>query len=237
MDPLKIADELNLELAPLKFSKPVTHVYNPLVYARRPYQQYLRRYGAAPKEILLVGMNPGPWGMAQTGIPFGEVGLVRDWLGISEAVGKPEGGENPKRPILGFDCKRSEVSGSRLWGWARQTFLTPERFFSRFLIINYCPLVFMEAGGKNLTPDKLATAEREPLIAACDRALRRTAEHYRPMIVIGVGQWAQTRAREALAGLDLRIGGLLHPSPANPQANKGWAKAAEASLRAQGISF
>lgn len=232
----RILDDWVRALAPLRFNPPVSHVYNPLVYAREPYERYLERYGAGPKEVLLLGMNPGPFGMAQTGVPFGEVRLVRDWLRIDGRVDKPAV-EHPKRPVLGFDCPRSEVSGARLWGWARDTFGTPERFFARFFVFNYCPLAFMEASGRNLTPDKLPRAEREPLFAACDEALRRFAAVWKPRWVIGVGAFAEQRARRALGEAGPTFGRILHPSPASPLANSGWADSVNRSLRELGIAI
>lgn len=234
MSLLTIADDLVRAVEPLRFAPPVTHVYNPLVYAREPHMLYISRFGQAPKEVLLVGMNPGPWGMAQTGVPFGEIAAVRDWLGIEAPVGQPDP-EHPKRPVQGFDCTRSEVSGRRLWGWARQRFGTPERFAARFFVHNYCPLVFMQQSGRNHTPDKLPTAEKEPLFAACDKALRRTVETLRPHYVIGVGAFAEERARKALAGMELQVGRILHPSPASPAANRGWAQQAERELEELGV--
>jgi single-strand selective monofunctional uracil DNA glycosylase len=218
----------------LAFGAPVAHVYNPLSYARGPHEAYLRRFGAGPKEVVLLGMNPGPFGMAQTGVPFGEVAMVRDWLGISGPVARPDG-EHPKRPVLGFDCPRSEVSGSRLWGWARERFGTPERFFARFFVVNYCPLAFLEASGKNRTPDKLPAAEKEPLFAACDEALRGTVKLLAPRWVVGVGVFAAQAARRALGDEGPRIETILHPSPASPKANRGWAAAAEAELGQMGL--
>lgn len=229
-----IARDLRDEVGELGFAPPVTHVYNPLDYAWEPHRRYLRRYGGAPKEAVLVGMNPGPWGMAQTGVPFGEVSMVRDWLGIEGEVGAPPQ-PHPKRPIEGFGCRRSEVSGRRLWGWARERFATPERFFARFFVHNYCPLAFLEETGRNRTPDKLPGAESGPLYAACDRALRRTIERLGPRRVIGIGAFAEARARAALDGLEVEIGRILHPSPASPAANRGWAEQAEAELAAMGV--
>ncbi|HEX2253692.1 MAG TPA: uracil-DNA glycosylase family protein [Thermoanaerobaculia bacterium] len=229
-----IADDLNADLEDLAFGPPVTHVYNPAVYAREPHAAFLERFGAAPKEVLLVGMNPGPWGMAQTGVPFGEVGVVRDWLGISGAVGRPDP-EHPKRRVQGFGCTRSEVSGSRLWGWVRERFGAPERFFARFFLHNYCPLVFLEESGRNRTPDKLPAAEREPLFAACDRALVRTVEHLAPRWVVGIGAFAEARARQALAGRPVEIGRVLHPSPASPLANRDWGGQVDRALAELGI--
>ncbi|MGH8673126.1 MAG: uracil-DNA glycosylase family protein [Burkholderiales bacterium] len=225
---------LSARVARLKFGPPVTHVYNPLEYARAPHEHYLERYGAAPKEVVLVGMNPGPFGMAQTGVPFGDVRMVRDWMGISARVMRPKD-EHPKRPVLGFDCPRTEVSGTRLWGWARDRFGSPEAFFARFFVLNYCPLCFMEASGRNFTPDALPRAEREPLFEACDEALRKSVAVLRPQFVVGVGAFAAGRASSALAGSNLTIGSILHPSPANPKANRGWARIAERELTGLGV--
>src|SRR6476646_278158 len=124
-------------------------------------------------------MNPGPFGMAQTGVPFGEVKAVRDWMGIDGRVGRPDP-EHPKRPVLGFGHPRAEVSGTRLWGWAEARYRTADAFFDRFYVLNWCPLCFLEEGGRNRTPDKLPVAERDALYAVCDRALRRQIEVLRP---------------------------------------------------------
>ncbi|HAH05461.1 MAG TPA: single-stranded DNA-binding protein [Elusimicrobia bacterium] len=229
MRPADIALELRSRLRSLRFSPPVTHVYDPLTYAWGPHEQYLRRWGEGPREILLLGMNPGPWGMAQTGVPFGEVRLARDWLGLDAPLSRPDS-EHPKRPVLGWACPRSEVSGARLWGWARARFGAPERFFERFFVLNYCPLLFLEQSGKNRTPDKLHGEERTPLLAACDEALRRFAGYYRPERVLGIGNFARDRAREALSSANLAIDVLPHPSPANPAANRGWAALADRAL-------
>tara|TARA_B100001964_G_scaffold155356_1_gene170721 strand:- start:120 stop:839 length:720 start_codon:yes stop_codon:yes gene_type:complete len=234
MSLIKITRKLSRQLAPMTFGEPVTHVYNPVQYARKPHETYLERYGQGRKRYVFVGMNPGPWGMAQTGVPFGEINLVRDWLGIDAEVRQPKS-VHPKRPIEGFACERSEVSGSRLWGWARERFGDAESFFEDFFVLNYCPLVFMEASGKNRTPDKLSAEERDPLTLACDGALKAMVEALAPELVIGVGVYAETSAKRALEGLDVEIGRILHPSPASPAANRGWAAAAEKQLGGLGV--
>ncbi len=231
---IKITQTLIEDVEALSFSAPVTHVYNPLTYAWASHENYLKTYGASKKEVVLLGMNPGPWGMAQTGVPFGEVELVRDWMGVQAPVSKPEN-EHPKRPIEGFNCSRSEVSGRRLWGWARDEFQTPRAFFDRFFVINYCPLCFMEESGRNFTPDKLPVAESNPLFDACDRAFRDMIDELDPEWVIGVGGFAEKRAQQALDGSGCSIGKILHPSPASPAANKGWAQAAVKALATYGI--
>ncbi|HMJ13450.1 MAG TPA: uracil-DNA glycosylase family protein [Polyangiaceae bacterium] len=232
---IRISRRLCKQLEGLNFSAPVAYVYNPLVYARRPHELYLTRYGSGPKPVVLLGMNPGPFGMAQTGVPFGDVCAVRDWLGISADVARPLH-EHPKRPVRGFSCERREVSGSRLWGWAEQRFGDPQRFFEQFFVVNYCPLAFMEESGRNLTPDKLPASERGPLFELCDRALSQTIKVLEPEIVIGVGAFAEQRARQALGSGPIRIGTILHPSPASPKANRNWAGLAEEQLRACGVS-
>ena len=231
-----ISRALSQRVATLSFAAPVHSVYNPLEYARAPHEQYLRRYGGGPKEVLLLGMNPGPFGMAQTGVPFGDVAMVRDWLGIVAPVGKPRD-EHPKRPVLGFECLRAEVSGTRLWGWARDRFGSPQRFFERFFVANYCPLGFMEEGGANRTPDKLPAAEQQEVFRACDEALQAIVRELRPQLVIGVGGFAERRARLALASENIQIGTILHPSPASPLANRGWAPAVERQLMRLGVAL
>lgn len=233
MELVRITRRLSRAVDALEFGPPVTHVYNPLRYARVPHERYLERFGAKKGRVILLGMNPGPFGMSQTGIPFGEVALARDFVGVEGRVGRPRS-EHPKRPVEGFSCQRSEVSGARLWGWAKDRYGTARRFFARFFVVNYCPLAFLEESGRNRTPDKLPKVERDPLYAACDRALRDTIELLQPSMVVGIGVFASKRARAALDP-SVEVGTMLHPSPASPRANRGWQAQAEADLRALGI--
>ncbi len=224
----------------LSFAEPVTHIYNPLDYAQKSHHLYLERYARPGKvKAIWLGMNPGPWGMAQTGVPFGEVAAARDFLGVAAEVGKPDF-EHPKRPVTGFDCPRSEVSGRRVWEWAADYFGSADKFFDAFFILNYCPLCFMTETGKNFTPDKLPAGERLPLEKICDDFLVEVVEHLRPEWVIGVGKFAEKRARKALDGVlcndkPLQFGSILHPSPASPAANRGWAPQAQAQLEKMGL--
>jgi single-strand selective monofunctional uracil DNA glycosylase len=236
MELVRISRALGREVGRLSFAAPVTHVYNPLLYAAPLHEAYLRRYGAGTKPVLLLGMNPGPFGMAQTGVPFGDVSVVRDWLGLAADVSRPSR-EHPKRPVLGLACPRGEVSGQRLWGWARARFGTPQQFFARFFVVNYCPLAFIEDSGRNRTPDKLPASEQAPLFSACDGALRRIVRVLEPGHIIGVGGFATRRAQQALAGLDVEIGTILHPSPASPLANRGWSGTVERQLAACGVTL
>jgi single-strand selective monofunctional uracil DNA glycosylase len=229
-----VTDRLESDLRTLVFAPPTAFVYDPFDYARPAWDAYCARYAHAGVDAILLGMNPGPFGMAQTGVPFGSVPFVRDWLAIDAPIGRPVR-EHPKRPVLGLACPRTEVSGLRLWGFARDVFGTPEAFFQRFFVANYCPLLFLEESGRNRTPDALPAAEREALQAACDRALQGIVSVLRPRMVIGVGAFAEARAREALAGTGVAFARIAHPSPANPAANRGWTALAQKSLQDLGL--
>jgi single-strand selective monofunctional uracil DNA glycosylase len=231
---LRAARRLCATVAGLSFAPPVTHIYNPLAYAWPAHAAYLRRYGNSRRRVVFLGMNPGPFGMVQTGVPFGEVAAVRDWLGIDEPVGKPAR-EHPKRPVTGFACARSEISGRRLWGLFARRFVRPERFFGEHLVLNYCPLAFLENSGRNRTPDKLAGPDRRRLFAACDEHLREVMEILEPEWVVGVGGFATQRAEQVLSTGGVKIVRILHPSPASPAANRDWAGVATASLRKSGV--
>jgi len=216
------AQRLSAAVGRLRFAAPVTHVYDPLDYAWRAHEIYLRRYGNSTKRVIFLGMNPGPFGMAQTGIPFGQIAAVRDWLGITARIDKPRK-ENPKRPVLGFACHRSEISGERLWGLFAKRFGTADEFFREHIVMNYCPLAFVEESGRNRTPDKLPPREREKLFAACDEHLREVVRILEPEWIIGVGDFATKRVQAILQGSGPRIGQILHPSPASPASNNDWA--------------
>ena len=238
----RIAGALRDRCASLRFGAPVACAYHPLDYAWHAHRAYLRMARPRPR-ILFVGMNPGPFGMAQTGVPFGEVAAVRDFLGIdarTARIGVPER-VHPKRPVDGLACTRSEVSGARVWGWARARFGTREAFFRAAFVWNWCPMAFMAASGANLTPDKLprtgrAAAAHRALEAACDEALADVIDALEPAHVVGFGAFAAERARRVMA--DAASGGahappvmqVLHPSPASPAANRGWAAQVDRAL-------
>ncbi len=227
-DLLDVARTLAHGVAGLKLTTP-SHVYNPLVYAWTGHREYLRRYGTQRGRVLLMGMNPGPWGMAQTGVPFGNVATVREWFGIASQLGDVLPEQHPKYPILGMACHRNEGSGSRLWRWAEARLGKPDAFFDRFFVWNYCPLLFI-GNGRNLIPEHLNRHESEALAAVCDRALAAVIHALAPAAVVGIGRYAERRAK-AVLGADADVRYLIHPSPANPLANHDWTTLAEHVLK------
>ena len=236
---ITLSRELAIAVDRLRFLPPTSVVYNPLAYARDSYETYLRRCGSGRRRVLFWGMNPGPWGMAQTGIPFGEVGFVRDWMGIESRVAKPAH-EHPKRPIDGFACRRSEVSGRRLWGLMKARFGSASAFFADHLVMNWCPLLFMEQSGRNRTPDKLPGFERAKLYQLCDDHMAAVIRAVRPVWIIGVGKFALDRIRQVLDSDPASFHGaqsaaILHPSPASPKANHDWAGLTENTLVELGV--
>lgn len=218
------ARELSAQMGQLRFAPPVAYTYNPLEYAWAGHEAYIRRFGNTTKDALYLGMNPGPFGMAQTGVPFGEVAAVTLWMGITAAVGQPEQ-THPKRPVQGFSCPRSEVSGRRLWGLFEEMYGTAEAFFAQAYVANYCPLIWMSESGANIPPTQLPKEQVAQIDAACQQHLVRLIETLQPSVLIGVGGYALKQLETAAASIPERsftLGTILHPSPASPVANKCW---------------
>jgi single-strand selective monofunctional uracil DNA glycosylase len=240
---IRAAEKLRDDVDRLRFKKPVAYVYNPLDYAWAVHARYIERFASTTKRIVFVGMNPGPWGMAQTGVPFGEVHAVTTWMKLDAPVGKPKR-EHPKRPVHGLACVRSEVSGARLWGAISARHPNAATFFdapTRAFVVNFCPLLFLEESGRNITPDKLPPKERAPLEDACRAHLAQVIVSLQPELAIGVGAYAAKQLKTVISSTTsattssttstTRWGMLPHPSPASPAANRGWTELARSALQ------
>jgi len=229
---------MSTELNQLSFSGEVAYIYNPLEYAWDPHENFLLKYGTGKKRVLFLGMNPGPYGMVQTGVPFGEIEIVKNWLKIDGEVNQPEI-IHPKRPIQGFDCPKSEVSGKRFWGMMADRFPNAQDFFKNAFVVNFCPLVWMTETGKNITPDKLLKSEMEPVYKICNTHLKIVIEYFQPKIIVGVGAFAEQQVIKLkelyFEDKDFQIGRMLHPSPASPIANKFWPERAIEELVKMGV--
>ena len=193
------ADEIALEMIEEGSAE---CIYNPLRYAWEVHVEYLRIAGGLGAKTILMGMNPGPHGMGQMGIPFAATTVVRDILGISGIEVQQPTDPHPSRPVNGLSHPKEEVSGSRLWG-------------------NHCPLlIFSGPRATNVTPDKIRGKSVTSLIERCDEHLREVVGLLGPDSVVGVGKYAERRARESLASSDVLVTSCWHPSPASPLANR-----------------
>ena len=227
---LQAIDILNAKLSELTFSGEVACTYNPLDYALNAHKIFLKKYGQGKKRTIFLGMNPGPYGMVQTGVPFGDVSMVKQWLKI-EAKIKPPEIQHPKRPVTGYDCDKSEVSGTRFWGMMADRYPKANDFFAQHFVINYCPLVWMTESGKNITPDKLPKSAMTAVNKACDEFVRFAIEYYQAEHLVGIGAFAEKQLLRLFDKDSYAIGRMLHPSPASPIANKHWPQRAIQDLK------
>ena len=209
----------------------VAHATNPLDYAWPHHEQYLEKWGGMGAHTLLLGMNPGPWGMAQTGVPFGATEVAQSFLQIEPRILETPANAHPKRPIEGMGLVRQEISGTRLWNLMSQHYGSAESTFSSIVVVNHCPLLLLGETGKNITPNNLPAAVMAPILKACDDHLLEVVEILGITRIIGVGKYAEQRARMALGagkkgngtgndGREIRIDTCWHPSPASPLANR-----------------
>ena len=218
-------------ISKLETSGSVAHATNPLDYAWLHHEQFIEQWGGLGATTLLLGMNPGPWGMAQTGVPFGATVVARDFLRIEAKKLSTPANAHPKRPIVGMDLERQEVSGTRLWNLMEELYGSPEATFSNLFVVNHCPLLLLGERGQNITPDKVPKALIEPVLKACDDHLREVVDIMGIARIVGVGKYAEQRARQAFdagkkghgitaSGREIEITTCWHPSPASPLANR-----------------
>lgn len=219
------------QLCSRDWGAPVHTVYNPLEYARDPALAYHRRFVLDSARVLWMGMNPGPFGMVQTGIPFGARRTVQEVLGITGRV-SPPARQHPRRPIQGFSETREEVSGKRLWGMVSETWGSAARFAETNALVNYCPLAFLNERGANIPLPGLAAADRRAVEEACDASLGQTLRILSPEICVAIGKVAETALRRVGAP---NVVLLPHPSPASPQANRDWSGMARRALSEAGL--
>jgi len=224
----KICD---MSISKIEKTEKVAHATNPLDYAWPHHEQYLSKWGGLGAKTLLLGMNPGPWGMAQTGVPFGATGVAVDFLNIEPRMLQTPDNAHPKRPIVGMELERQEVSGTRLWNLMEEHYGSPEETFANIFVVNHCPLLLLGERGQNITPDNIPSSVIEPVLKACDQHLREVVEAMGITRIIGVGKYAEKRARKAFlagksgpgltpSGREIIITTCWHPSPASPLANR-----------------
>ena len=217
----KLRDDVEKFADSLVKEDSVDAVYNPLAYAWEPHRAYLELASGGGAKTLLLGMNPGPHGMGQMGIPFAATSVVRELLKITNLeVGQPRK-PHPKRPISGLDWPKEEVSGTRLWGLLANEYGSAESIFKSVFLLNHCPLMlFSGERATNITPDKITGPTTKALLERCDEHLREVVDIMQIERVIGVGRYSEKRALNALSGIDISVTTCWHPSPASPLANR-----------------
>lgn len=65
---LRLENELVSQLKNLNYGPDVEFIYNPLQYASELHKAFLNKFLDSNKKVLFLGINPGPWGMCQTGV-------------------------------------------------------------------------------------------------------------------------------------------------------------------------
>ena len=207
--------------------------YNPLDYAWDAHEAYLMQMGGSGARTVILGMNPGPHGMGQMGIPFAATSVVRDLLGITGIpVNQPEAADL-RRPVVGLEYPREEVSGTRLWGLLAEHYGDAGAIASSVFLVNHCPLMlFSGPRAANITPDKVGGKSAQALLERCDQHLREVVVALDAQRVIGVGRFAESRARSALTDDAVEVVGCWHPSPASPLANRNAGADWRANVRA-----
>lgn len=218
--PVDVTRELNERMETVTIEEKVEWFYNPLDYAFPVHAEYLKTFGDDTKTGFFLGMNPGPWGMAQTGVPFTDPYIARDWMGLSEQpIGTPSN-EREERPIKGWESDRKEASGQKLHGFFREVYGSLEAFFDDNIVMNYCPLVMYSEEATNTTPEDLLKDDRERLYSICDPYLEALIDFYDPDVFVGIGRFGQRRIADVTDRAEEEVAYLPHPSPASPIATR-----------------
>lgn len=222
-EPTAAAARLRDALDGYPLPRGVAYAYHPLRYAWDAHAAFLSRYGEGAGRAVFVGMNPGPWGMTQSGVPLADPALAREWMGVQGRVESPPHA-HPKVPVLGYASTRRDPTGAKFYGWARRRYGTAAAFFAEAFVLNYCPLLFLDEAGRNVTLPQVPKAAAAPLFAACDAHLAAMLRALRPRRVLPMGAFAAARVRGVLEAekLDVPLRQVRHPSPANPANNAGW---------------
>ena len=225
-------------------------VWNPGRYGERWHRRFRETYPPGPNPVLLLGLNPGPYGMGQTGIPFTDIRRLESDLPELAARLRTDGESIGLPGLAPPDLRRRldrtfESSSIRVYRFLRLAGGSAGAGWRRVVAANPCPMLFME-GTVNRTPADLRRALRKrggrlervtARLEECDQLRRECAREavrvLEPRGVILLGRNIQ----EALAGdpsLGAVPGGVLaweHPARAVPDA---WAGGLVRAVRRRG---
>uniref|UniRef100_A0A1A9WNN6 Uracil-DNA glycosylase-like domain-containing protein n=1 Tax=Glossina brevipalpis TaxID=37001 RepID=A0A1A9WNN6_9MUSC len=219
--------ELNQKLSKMtKPPAPIQYIYNPVEYAKDVHCEYLKKYLNGCKKVLFVGMNPGANGMGQTGVPFGNITSVRDMMQLSGLVDQPDE-IHPKRPVNGLQHTTEEPSGKRLWPLLEKLADgSLDNFFKQCFVYNFCPLIYYDKHGKNITPNELKGAYRQEILNVCLETLESLIRLLDCEIVVAIGDYVFQCLKKSEYCQSKRIMKLAHPSP-RAVGNQNWPEKAE----------
>ncbi|XP_054745917.1 single-strand selective monofunctional uracil DNA glycosylase [Anastrepha obliqua] len=221
--------QLNNTLQDIVRPVSITHVYNPVEYASGLHCAYLQKFLDGPKRVMFVGMNPGPNGMGQTGVPFGNILTVRNEMSLSGSVQQPPS-VHVKRPVRGFECSIEEPSGVRIWSLFKKLAGGSLNTFGRQCFVhNFCPLIFYDNAGRNITPSELKGDYKEKIGKECLDVLDLELDLVKPEILVAVGLYMYGMVSRSRHAKDLKIYKLPHPSPRSLN-NQNWPEKAEQLL-------
>lgn len=273
MDLLQKTRDLAAVLDTFRHPAGVSHVYNPLSYMATAHEAWLSRYvqygecdevAVTPSPYLILGMNPGPWGMVQTGVPFGDVPNAGKLIGVRDgstpftaqipcgvslpAIFKPQldGIQlHPKRPVQGFACTRVEASGDRLWGGLATVWGLLDAVLDDCFAMNYCPLAYFSGeAGENVTPEAFIKAGpyrdeayAQELDDVCGAYLRTVMRAMDTKVVLAIGRYAERKAKIAASMVANKpaVVYLTHPSPLATRNAEQWAEMARTTMQAAGV--
>jgi single-strand selective monofunctional uracil DNA glycosylase len=215
-------------------------VLDPSRYGERWHAPFRRLYPPRARPLLVFGLNPGPYGMAQTGIPFTDLkrlaqGLPRlaaELARSGERLSLPGLAPSSLQPFL---TRTFESSSVRVHRFLRLAHGSAERAFREVVFVNPCPLLFIDrALGENRTPADLPRALRAGVDEARVEVVSVAVARLRARGAIVLG-------RDAAAALSVPLRARLgeravveweHPARAVPDI---WARGLLAALRRRGL--
>jgi single-strand selective monofunctional uracil DNA glycosylase len=211
-------------------------IWNPGLYAASWHALFRKEYPASAGCILVFGLNPGPYGMAQTGIPFTDLKRLREHLprlakGLERRGCSLAGVGLAPRSLRPYLSRTFESSAVRVYRFLSRGWGSAEDGWRSVVVANPCSLLFMDAAGENRTPADLvgAVSRRTGSLVAARRlrercnALRRLAAReavrvLSPRGVVLLGKDAQRAMQTGIAPLlgPDSILGWEHPARAVP---------------------
>ncbi len=242
------------DLAPALRRATGWRIWNPGLYGETWHARFRRLYRPGQHPLVVFGLNPGPYGMAQTGIPFTDIrrlvsalpDLAAELRGRGERVEPPGLAPPGLRPYL---SRSFESSAVRVYRFLKKGWGGAERGWTEVVVANPCTLLFIDpAEGKNRTPADLARAARlrgsgrdqvRELVESFGRIRIRCAvesiEALSPRGAILLGKDVQAALGPALRRIlgEARVIPWEHPARAVPES---WASGLLSALRRRGLT-